>query len=522
LTKALLNHNNLLTERQDKTILAPAIPIITNRFSSLADIGWYGSAYMLTLCAFQLLWGRLYTLASTSCLPKPFNSPKSILLTAIIVFEIGSAICGAAVSSSMSIFGRAVAGLGSAGMMNGAIVVMIAVVPLKKRPLLQGLIGAVFGVASVAGPLLGGVFTEKVSWRWCFYLNIPLGAAVVAILVMVLHLPEDGGRGATIEKESVGEHLMSLDPIGLATFMPSIICLLLALQWGGTTYSWSNWRIILLLTLFPLLLLAFLVNQTLRPKTATLPMRILTQRSIVLSFLFTFTSQAAMLVVAYYAPLFFQAIKSFTPLDSGLATLPLMVSLVIGSIVAGGLIQRIGYPVPFMLASTVLASVGAGLISTWQVDVKKSLWIGFQVVFGFGIGIGMQQPSMMAQVVLPKEDQPTGVALMFFGQNLGGAIFVSVAQNVFTDKLASKLVAVPGLQVEKQAIVQMGATTIKKLVSQQYLGLVLEGYRYALHSVFLVGTGLVAFSMIGAALVEWRSTKESSPAQRMEESSVKV
>jgi MFS family permease len=242
-------------------------------------------------------------------------------------------------------------------------------------------------------------------------------------------------------------------------------------------------------------------------------MRILTQRSVALSFFFTFFSQAAMLVVTYYIPLFFQVIESFSPLESGLATLPLLLSLVIGSIFAGGLVQRIGYPKPFMLASAVLASIGAGLISTWQLNVSKSIWIGFQVLFGIGIGMGMQQPSIMAQIVLPKEDQPTGVALVFFGQNLGGAIFVSVAQNVFTDELASKLSNIPGLQLDKKAIVQLGATTIKKLVSQAYLRVVLEGYRDALRSTFLVGASLVTFSIVGAALVEWRSTKDSKRNQ---------
>ncbi|KAH6644363.1 putative efflux pump antibiotic resistance protein [Boeremia exigua] len=493
----------------DKTILVPAIPVITNHFQSLGDIGWYGSAYMLTLCAFQLFWGRIYTLSSTSCLPKPFDSPKSILLAAITVFEVGSAICGAAASSSMFIAGRAIAGLGSAGMMNGAIVVMIAIVPLKKRPLLQGLIGAVFGIASVVGPMLGGVFTEKASWRWCFYINLPLGAVVVAILVVVLRLPKIDSERASTEKRSVAQIFSSLDPFGLATFIPSIICLLLALQWGGTTYDWSNWRIILLLTLSPILLAAFLATQILRPKTAILPIRILTQRSIALSFLFTFSSQAAMLVITYYIPLYFQAIKNFSPLDSGLALLPFLLSLVIGSIVAGGLVQRLGYPAPFMIASAILGSIGAGVISTWPVDVHQSMWIGTQVLFGFGAGIGMQQPTITAQIVLPKKDHPTGIALMFFGQNLGGAIFVSVAQNVFIDALASKLSRVPGLHLDKASIVRLGATSIKTAVAPQNLEMVIESYRGALRSAFLVGTGLVAFSAIGAIFVEWRSTKEN-------------
>jgi hypothetical protein len=138
------------------------------------------------------------------------------------------------------------------------------------------------------------------------------------------------------------------------------------------------------------------------------------------------------------------------------------------------------------------------------------MWIGFQVLFGFGIGMGMQQPTMMAQIVLSKKDQPTGVALMFLGQNFGGAIFVGVAQNVFTDALASNLTAIRGLHLDKSAIVRLGATSLKKLVAQEYLGLVIEGYRDALRSAFLVGTGLAALSMAGAALVERRSVKENN------------
>lgn len=368
----------------------------------------------------------------------------------------------------MFIVGRAVSGFGSADMMNGAIVIMIAIVPLTKRPLLQGLIGAVFGVASVVGPLLGGAFTEKTSWRWCFYINLPLGAVVVAILLLILRLPEtESDPGSAGGKKSATDIVLSLDPLGLVTFMPSIICLLLALKWGGTTYAWSSWRIIALLTLFPVLFGAFFATQILRPRSATLPMRIFAQRSVALSLLFTFSSQAAMLVITYYTPLFFQAIKSFSPLKSGIATLPILISLVIGSIIAGGLVQRSGYPAPFMIVSAILGSIGAGMISTWHVDVSKSMWIGFQVLFGFGIGIGMQQPIMIAQMVLSNIDQPTGVALMFFGQNLGGAIFVSVAQNVFTDRLTGELSSVPGLELGQAAIVRMGATSIRR--SSQYI-----------------------------------------------------
>jgi MFS family permease len=214
-----------------------------------------------------------------------------------------------------------------------------------------------------------------------------------------------------------------------------------------------------------------------------------------------------MLVITYYIPLFFQALKNFSPISSGLATLPSILALVISIIMGGGMVQRFGYPAPFMIASAILSSIGGGLITTWQINVGQSMWIGYQVLFGFGIGMGMQQPSMTAQVVLPKADAPTGVSLMMFGQNLGGAIFISVAQNLFTDGLASKLNAIPGLGIDKEMVVQLGATKIKQKVSEEMLGAVLEAYRLAIRNAFYLGTALVAVSVIGAVMVEWRSVK---------------
>merc|ERR1712000_244530 len=160
----------------DRTIIATALPKITDEFNSFGDIGWYNAGFLLPTTALQLFFGRLYT----------FYSPKWIFMSLVVIFEIGSAVCGAAPNSVGFIWGRAVAGLGAGGLFNGAMILMMYASPLEKRPTYMGLLGAVFGVASVAGPLLGGVFTTSVTWRWCFYINLPIGGLVLVFLYFAI------------------------------------------------------------------------------------------------------------------------------------------------------------------------------------------------------------------------------------------------------------------------------------------------------------------------------------------------
>ncbi|UPK95961.1 hypothetical protein LCI18_006896 [Fusarium solani-melongenae] len=482
----------------DRLIITTAIPQITDDFNAVTDIGWYGSAYLLTLCAFQLLFGKIYS----------FLSIKRTLLSVILLFEIGSTVCGAAPNSVVFIIGRAIAGLGAAGIMTGVMVVIVHSVPLHKRPLYQGMFGAVFGTASVVGPLLGGVFTSKVTWRWCFYINLPLGGVAMVVIQLLLNIPDQDKT-----KLSLKAKILQLDIYGTVLFIPGTVCLVLALQWGGLVHAWNDGRVIVLLVLAGLLLLGFAMVQVFLPKTATIPPRIFMQRSIAAGFFATLCIGSQMMIFTYYLPIWFQAIQGVSAVDSGFRILPTVLSVVVASLSTGILVKRIGYYTPFMILGVCFMSVGAGLLTTLHVDTSAPKLIGYQILYGWGMGSVSQAPNLAAQTVLTKKDIPIGASLMFFSQLLGGTIFVSVAQNMINNQLLHSLSSVPGFSAEN--IQNSGATSLTHL-PPSIKTTVLVAYNESIRTVFRVGLILVCLTMLGALSMEWRSVKKDVGKQRQE------
>ncbi|KAL8951374.1 MAG: hypothetical protein Q9222_002651 [Ikaeria aurantiellina] len=474
----------------DRSIVSTAVPSITDEFNSLGDVGWYGSAYLLTGCSFQLQFGRIYTLFNT----------KHVLLGAIVMFEVGSAICGAAPTSAVFIIGRSIAGAAGAGVFSGVIVIMIPLLPLRKRPAFQGAFGAIFGLSSVIGPLMGGALTS-VSWRWCFYINLPIGGFTLLVLCFLIKIPNP-------EKTNITslEKFKRLDPLGNFLFLPAMVCLLLALQWGGSEYDWSNSRIVALLVLFGTMIIIWLGIQAWEKETATLPLRILHQRSIASGAFYSICLGAVMMIWIYFLPIYFQAIFGSSAIRSGIQLLPLVLSVVVGSVVAGFLVTAIGYYTPFMITGSCIMAVGAGLCSTFGVDTGAPKWIGYQIVVGLGLGVGTQQGSVAAQRVLNKADVPTGVSLMFYAQNLGGTVFVSAAQNVLSTNLMSNLVSFP--RIDPHTVIHTGATDLRTIFSSNELPQVLMAYNEALIQTYYIALGASCVSILAGLSMEWKSIKE--------------
>ncbi|KAF4336124.1 HC-toxin efflux carrier TOXA [Fusarium beomiforme] len=457
-------------------------------------IAWYASAYLLAQLSFQPTFGKVYT----------FFNLKWVYLISSIIFEGGSVLCAAAPSSPAFIIGRAIAGLGAAGIFCGAMIVVSKIVEMRKRPLLLAIISSMYGIASVIGPSLGGVFThsEQLTWRFCFWINLPLGA--VMALIICFYYPLTLGEppnGDHILKEK----LLSLGLKSAVIFAGTLVCLFLALQWGGTKHPWSDSRVWGCFLGCGLLLMLFVYIQIRQGEAALIKPRIISQRSVLLGCIFSTLIQGAMTTQTYHLPFYFQAVKGVDPQTSGVDILPHGVTVTVISLITGSMVTWLGYYIPFMWAGSAMFTIGAGLLYTISQSTPLAKWFGYEVLAGTGFGMAIQISIVAVQVVLGAADIPLGTVLIILSQALGGSVGLSISQNVFQNSLRTRLKTIADIDV--QAVIAAGGTDLEHVVSADALDYVRDAFRYGISNAFLVSTALGGTAFLASIGMERRKIK---------------
>ena len=412
----------------------------------------------------------------------------------------------------MLIIGRALAGMGASGLQNGAFTIIAGCVPMPKRPGLLGIIIGIGQLGLVGGPLIGGALTQYVSWRWCFYINLPVGG-LVAVLLFMVRIPEQ------VAKPPPGQVVRDLhnmlDLVGFAIFAPASIMLLLAVQYGGNQYEWDSPVVIGLFCGAGATFLIWFAWDYYRGDAAMIPLSMLRKRHVWSSCLVYGFLSAAMFSTSYWLPIYFQGVRGASPAISGVYLLPSILSQLIASVVSGRAVGYFGYQLPWSIACAVLTSVGYGLMSTLDPHTSTGHWIGFQVLFGAGRGLGLQMPLIAIQNLLAPAQIPTAMSIITFSSTFGGALFLSFANTIFSNSLQTLIPQdAPGVDVH--AVVNAGAYGFRRVVPDGDLLGVLRAYAQSIDNVFYMCAALAVGCFVCSWGMGWKDIRGKKTTEAKE------
>ncbi|KAI5478546.1 major facilitator superfamily protein [Pseudohyphozyma bogoriensis] len=459
----------------DQTVIAAGVPQISNDFDALQDIGWYGSAYLLACCSLMPLFGSAYA----------YFAKKWVFLGSLVVFEVASLVSAVAHTSRVFIFGRALQGVGYAGIFIGVLAIGTASLPLHLQPIFT------YGLGAAIGPLIGGTLVTKVSWRWCFYVNLPPGFASVFIVGIFCNPPR------IKQTLSLRARLLKMDWGGSILLLGASACLLLALQDGGILHPWNSPRIFGLLIGFGLIIVVFFGLQGYLKDRASILMRLLGQRNVAFLSLYNAMSGATYYSLLYYIPIYFQAVQGSSALTSGVQMLANIIPIVSFSVISGWTASKFGF-VWNMYGGMLFTAAGAGLLATMGSSTPVGQWIGYQIVAGVGMGASYMQSFIATQVLLPPEDKSAASSIVVFWQLFGATIWVSASQSIYQCQLLKGIQKIPGIDV--QAVIGGGVSSFRDTVPAELLDPVIEVAVKSLFDVFLACAVLGAvgfFAVIG-------------------------
>jgi EmrB/QacA subfamily drug resistance transporter len=462
----------LLLASLDQTIVSTALPTIVGDLGGIQHLSWVVTAYLLASTIAGPLYGKLGDLYGR----------KKLLQAAIVIFLIGSALCGLSQNMGELIAFRALQGLGGGGLMVTTIAVVGDIIPPRERGRYQGFFGGVFGVSTVIGPLLGGFFVDNLSWRWIFYVNVPIGLAALAVIAVVFQ-----ARPPTAQAR--------VDYLGAAVLAGALSAIVLFTSLGGTTYGWASAQSIALITIGVALIAVFPFVE-LRAPEPILPLELFRNRVFAVTSAVGFIVGLALFGSVTYLPLFLQIVKGKSPTQSGLLLTPLMAGVLVTSITSGNLITRYGRYRPFPIAGTAIATVGLYLLSLLGADTSTWVAAAYMLVVGLGLGMVMQVLVLAAQNAVPYRLLGVATSGSTLFRQVGGSVGVSLFGAIFANRLAHELAARLPLGAQLPAAANPAA--VKRLPTAVHAPYV-AGFSAALEPVFLAASGI----MFVAFLLTW-------------------
>jgi EmrB/QacA subfamily drug resistance transporter len=465
----------MLLAALDQTIVATALPTIAGDLHGLNHLSWVVTAYILTATISTPLWGKLGDLYGR----------KKLFQAAIIIFLIGSALSGLSRDMSELIGFRAVQGIGAGGLMVGAQAIIGDIVSPRQRGKYMGYFGAVFGLSSVIGPLAGGFITQHLSWRWVFYINIPLGIIALAVIAVVLQLPRQRTRH-------------SIDFLGTALLGAGVTAIILLTTWGGTTYGWGSAPILLLTAAGLVLVIAFCWAEV-RAAEPVIPLALFRVSVFSVSNAIGFIVGFVMFGAIIYIPLYLQTVHAATPTSSGLQLLPLVGGMLVTFTVSGRLVSKWGRYKIFPVIGTAVMTLGLFLFSLLTPTTPLAVSSVYMVVLGLGIGCVMQVLVVAVQNAVPQSQLGTATSSSTFFRSIGGSFGVAVFGAIFNNRLAANLpkyLPPAALHAVHGSNVSASPAQLDALPAAIHHGYVLA-FNDSLHVVFLIGApvALLAFAL---------------------------